>query len=256
MMWSGKTGTQFLTENMNQTINLTGDIKRRYSRNILLPEIGKSGQLALMQSSVLVIGAGALGSIVSMYLAGSGIGRIGLCDFDTVDISNLQRQLSFTMDDVGSLKLEATSRRLSAINPEVVIEPHDGLLRHDKAREIFKQYDVIVEGSDNPATKYMVTDVANKVGKSCVLGGVSGFEGQVMTFVPGGKSYRDIFPDAASERGYIPCSLGGVLGPLPGIVGSIQAAEVIKIITGAGSTLAGAILLVNAFDMTFTRINL
>lgn len=256
MMWYGKTGTQFLTEAMNQQINLTGDIKRRYSRNILLPEIGRAGQLELLQASVLVVGAGALGSIVSMYLAGSGIGRIGLCDFDTVDISNLQRQLSFTIDDVGCPKLEATVRRLSSINPDLIIEPHDGFLRHDKARELFKRYDVIVEGSDNPATKHMVTDIANEVGKPCVLGGVNGFDGQVMTFLPGGKRYRDIFPDAVAEGGYTPCSIGGVLGPLPGIIGSIQAAEVIKIITGAGTTLADTLLLVNALDMTFTRIKL
>lgn len=240
----------------SDSITFTGDIRRRYSRNLLLPEIGESGQRALLRSSVLVVGAGALGSIVSMYLACSGVGRLGICDFDTVDLSNLQRQLGFTVDDIGRSKVEATSRRLAAINPEITIESHEGLLRPDKARELFARYDVIVEGSDNPATKYMVTDIAAETAKPCVLGGVSGFSGQVMTFHPGGKTYRDIFPDAAPEGGYTPCSLGGVLGPLPGIVGSIQAAEVIKIITGAGQTLDRRMLLVDALNMTFTEIHL
>lgn len=234
----------------------TGDISRRYSRNLLLPEIGESGQRALMRASVLVVGAGALGSIVSMYLAGSGVGRLGICDFDTVDLSNLQRQLGFTIDDIGCSKTEATARRLASINPDVIVDLHEGLLRPDKARELFLSYDIIVEGSDNPATKYMVSDIAADKGKPCVLAGVSRFDGQVMTFMPGGKTYRDIFPEAAPEGGYTPCSLGGILGPLPGIVGSIQAAEVIKIITGAGKTLDGRILIVDALNMSFTEIKL
>ena len=255
MMLSGKTGTRYLIEYMtSNNISLTGDIRRRYSRNLLLPEIGKSGQLALMQSSVLVVGAGALGSIVAMYLAGSGVGRLGICDFDTIDISNLQRQLGFTVDDIGKSKVEVLYSRLSAINPEIIIESYEGLLRADKARELFKQFDVIVEGSDNPSTKYMVTDIANECEKPCVLGGVTGFEGQVMTLMPGQHRYRDIFPDAAPEGGYTPCSLGGVLGPLPGIIGSIQASEVIKIITNSGKTLDRRMLLVNALDMSFTEI--
>lgn len=257
MMSSGKTGTRFLIEDMaSDNITFTGDNRRRYSRNLLLPEIGESGQRALLNSSVLVVGTGALGSIVSMYLAGSGIGRIGICDFDTIDISNLQRQLGFSTDDIGQCKVDVTARRLASINPDIVVEKHEGLLRPDKARELFQHYDVIVEGSDNPTTKYMVTDIAAEKRKPCVLGGVSRFDGQVMTFLPNGKTYRDIFPDAIAEGGYTPCSLGGVLGPLPGIVSSIQAAEVIKIITGAGTTLDGRMLLVDSLNMSFTEIKL
>lgn len=240
----------------SDNISLNGDNRRRYSRNLLLTEIGQSGQIKLMQSSVLIVGAGALGSIVAMYLAGSGVGHIGICDFDTIDISNLQRQLGFTIDDIGKSKVDVLSRRLSSINSEIIVEPHEGLLRAEKAHEIFKNYDVIVEGSDNPSTKYMVTDIANECEKPCVLGGVSGFDGQIMTLLPGQNRYRDIFPDAAPDDGYTPCSLGGVLGPLPGIIGSIQAAEVIKIITGAGETLDRRMLLINALNMTFTEIKI
>ncbi|MDE5573720.1 MAG: HesA/MoeB/ThiF family protein [Muribaculaceae bacterium] len=240
----------------SDNISLSGDNRRRYSRNLLLPEIGQSGQIMLMQSSVLIVGAGALGSIVAMYLAGSGVGHIGICDFDTIDISNLQRQLGFTIDDIGKSKVNVLSRRLSSINSEIIVEPHEGLLRAEKAPEIFKNYDVIVEGSDNPSTKYMVTDIANECGKPCVLGGVSGFDGQVMTLLPGKSQYRDIFPDATPADGYTPCNLGGVLGPLPGIIGSIQATEVIKIITKAGETLDRRMLLVNALNMTFTEIKI
>ena len=238
------------------TENLTPDQHRRYSRNILLPEIGKKGQIKMLNSSVLIVGTGALGSVVSMYLAAAGVGHIGLCDFDTIDISNLQRQLSFTEADVSRKKVEVTAEKLRAINSEISIDVYDGMLRKEQAEIIFANYDIIVEGSDNPNTKYMVTDIAAELGKPCVLGGVAQFAGQVMTILPGGTTYRDIFPDAAGDGEFMPCSLGGVLGPVPGIVGSLQATEVIKLITSAGTPLASQILSFAALSMSFRKMEL
>lgn len=236
--------------------NLSKEQHRRYSRNIFLPEIGKEGQIKLLNASVLIVGTGALGSVVSMYLAAAGVGRIGLCDFDTIDISNLQRQLSFTEGDVGKKKVEVTADKLHAINSEIRLNVYDGMLRKERAKELFDEYDIIVEGSDNPNTKYMVTDIAQTLKKPCVLGGVAQFSGQVMTILPGGTTYRDLFPDAAGDGEFMPCSIGGVLGPVPGIVGSIQATEVIKLITAAGNPLASQILTIDALNMTFRKMNI
>ncbi len=235
---------------MNRTIS--PDDRRRYSRNILLSGFGKEGQIKLLNASVLIVGTGALGSIIAMYLAGSGIGRIGIADFDNIDISNLQRQLSFTEHDTGRSKVSVTAEKLHAINSSINVDIHDGLVTRQKAMEIFPSYDIIVEGSDNPATKYLVTDTALETGKPCVLGGVAQYKGQVMTIIPdSGLTYRTLFPKGADEGGYTPCSLGGVLGPLPGIIGSIQATEVIKLITGIGDTLSGKLLTVDALTMKF-----
>ena len=167
----------------------------RYSRSIMLPEIGTEGQLRLCGGKVLVVGCGALGSIVAMYLAGSGVGHISISDYDTVGLSNLQRQLSFTEHDVGALKTEATERRLRDINSGIEVLTLPEMITRSKARELFGEYDVIVECSDNPSTKYMVTDVAGEAGVPVVLGGVSGWTGQVVTLHCGGIRYRDIFPD-------------------------------------------------------------
>lgn len=254
MMSCGKTGTQYSID-MPDTISK--DNCRRYSRNILLEGFGKEKQIELLNSSVLIVGTGALGSIVAMYLAASGIGRIGIADFDTIDISNLQRQLSFTENDLGKPKVEVTAKKLKAINSGIDINVHSGMLTKQKAAELFPMYDVIVEGSDNPATKYMVTDIALQCNRPCVVGGVAQYKGQVMTIFPHKNfTYRDVFPDAADENGYTPCSIGGVFGPLPGIIGSIQAAETIKVITDIGSTLSGKILTVDSLTMEFTTFEL
>lgn len=230
---------------------MSSDELRRYSRTIMLPGMGQEAQNRLLSSSVLVLGTGALGSIVSMYLAGSGIGTIGIADFDTIDISNLQRQLSFTTADIGRPKVEATAAKLRAINPGITIRVHEGLVREPLAREIFPHYDLIVEGSDNPPTKYLVTDLCTELGIPYVLGGVSEFSGQVLSWAPGHPGYRDLFPEGAPVENATPCGLGGILGPVPGTVGSIQAAEVIKIITGTGQPLYGRMLTFNALHMTF-----
>lgn len=236
---------------------LTTDERRRYSRGMMLEGIGEDGQMALKRSSVLVVGAGALGSIVSMYMAGSGVGHIAVADFDTVDLSNLQRQLSFTEDDLGQRKAEATGRRLRSINSLVRVEVIDELITARRADELFGRFDVIVEGSDNPATKYLVSDAAVRAERPCVIGGVREFGGQVMTQLPGHACYRDLFPDAACDAaGLTPCAAGGVLGPLPGIVASVQAAEVIKLLTSTGTPLTDRLLLIDALDMHFTEIAL
>ena len=220
----------------------------------MLSGIGAEGQQKLLDSSVLIVGCGALGSVASLYLAGSGIGRIGLVDFDTVDVSNLQRQLSFTTADVSTKKSVTLGDKLRAINPDIHVEIYDEFLTPRRAKELIAQYDVIVEGSDNPDTKYMVSDACVALGKPYVMGGISGYGGQVTSYSPGHAAYRDIFPEAAAPDGFTPCALGGVLGPLPGIVGSIQASEVIKIVTGIGEPLFNRLLLVDAESMQFRRI--
>ena len=236
---------------------MNADQRRRYSRTILLDGIGEEGQSALDRASVLVVGSGALGSIVSMYLAGSGVGYIAVADFDNVDLSNLQRQLSFTEEDLGQRKAEATGRRLRSINSLIEVEVINELITSRRATELFSRFDVIVEGSDNPSTKYLVSDVASELQRPCVIGGVREFGGQVMTQLPGHACYRDLFPDAACDAaGLTPCAAGGVLGPLPGIVASIQASEVIKLLTGVGTLLVDRLLLIDALDMHFTEISL
>lgn len=235
-------------------MNLSDDDKRRYSRNVLLQEIGPCGQQKLLESSVLVVGCGALGSIAAMYLAASGVGRIGLVDFDTVDISNLQRQLSFATDDVGLSKAEVLAAKICSINPGVAVDVYNLFLTPQKLADILPLYSLTVEGSDNPDTKCMVTSACAAASKPCIVGGVSGLNGQVLTQLPGQALYTDFFPEAAAPDGYTPCSLGGIIGPLPGIVGSIQATEAIKIITGAGIPLSNRLLLVDALNMLFTEI--
>lgn len=232
-----------------------GDL-RRYSRAMMLPEIGEEGQRRLLSSSVMVVGAGALGSIVSMYLAGAGVGTIEIADFDRVDLSNLQRQLAFEEGDVGESKVKATARRLGAINSGIRIIAHEELIRRDRARELFSRQDVVVEGSDNPATKYMVSEICEELGKPCVIGGVAGWRGQVMTWQPGHLTYRDLYPEPAEGAGCTPCSQGGVMGPVPGIVGSVQATETIKLLTGAGAPLLDRLLTFDALTMDFQTFQL
>lgn len=228
----------------------------RYSRNLMLPEIGRPGQRKLLDAKVLIVGVGALGSITAMYLAASGVGHLTLADYDTIDISNLQRQLSFSTDDCGKFKVDAARDRLLSINPEISVTTINGMLTRQNAGEIIAQHDLVIEGSDNPATKYLISDECRAVGVPCVLGGVTQFSGQVMSWQEGYPTYRDIFPDQAAEGGYTPCSIGGVLGPLPGIVASWQAAEAVKILTGAGTPLYGRMLLIDALTANTTVITL
>jgi adenylyltransferase/sulfurtransferase len=230
--------------------------KRRYSRNIMLDGIGVEGQQKLLDARVLVVGAGALGSVASLYLAASGVGHIAVADFDTVDISNLQRQLTFTEADLGRPKAQVTAEKLRALNSEVEVEAVNELLRPEAMRRLAPRFDLVIEGSDNPETKYMVTDLCAEIGKPCVLGGVAQYAGQVVSCMPGAATYRDFFAEPAAAGGFTPCAMGGVLGPLPGIIGSVMAAEAVKIITGAGRPLASRLLLVDALTMQFTELRI
>ncbi|MFG6392142.1 MAG: HesA/MoeB/ThiF family protein [Candidatus Amulumruptor sp.] len=235
---------------------LTEEQKRRYSRNTMLDGIGMDGQQKLLASHVAVVGCGALGSIVSMYLAGAGVGSLTVIDFDTVDISNLQRQLSFATSQCGLKKSAATADRLREINPDITVRSVDRLLTPGNISEIIGTADLIVEGSDNPATKYMVTDYAVATGIPYVMGGVEQWRGQVMSWSQGHRSYRDFFPESAEEGGFTPCALGGVHGPLPGIIGSIMASEAIKIICGCGRPLYDRLFMIDTKEMTTMVINI
>ena len=226
----------------------------RYSRQIALPEIGREGQQRLLGASVLIVGAGALGCISAMYLAAAGVGRIGVADFDKVGLSNLQRQLSYSEFDIDRPKAAMLASKLRAINSSVDVEVINKMLTKGNITEYVGRYDIVVEGSDNPSTKYLVSDTARAQGKPCVIGGVRGSIGQVTTQLPEGICYRDIFPDIPEQCGLTPCASFGVLGPVPGVIASLQATEVIKLITGAGRLLSGRLLQIDTLTMSITEL--
>ena len=224
----------------------------RYSRQLSLPSFGMDGQRKLKRARVLGVGAGGLGSPSLLYLASAGVGTIGLVDFDPVDVTNLHRQILYTDEDVGGSKTRAATNRLKAANPHVHVEAHDTRLTSANALEIAADYDIILDGTDNFATRYLVNDTAVLLGKTNVYASVLRFEGQASVFAaPGGPCYRCLFRDPPPP-GLIPnCAEAGVLGVLPGIMGSIQAAETMKLITGAGEPLIGRLLLFDALSMRF-----
>ncbi len=225
---------------------------QRYSRQLSLPSIGIEGQQKLKRARVLVVGAGGLGSPALLYLASAGVGTIGLVDFDPVDVTNLHRQILYTEADVGGSKTRAAAARVTAANPHVHVETYDTRLTSANALEIARDYDIIVDGTDNFATRYLVNDTAVLLGKTNVYASVLRFEGQASVFAtPDGPCYRCLFRDPPPP-GLIPnCAEAGVLGVLPGIMGSIQASETIKLITGAGTPLVGRLLLFDALAMKF-----
>ncbi|MEP7274194.1 MAG: molybdopterin-synthase adenylyltransferase MoeB, partial [Acidobacteriota bacterium] len=230
----------------------------RYSRHLIMPEVGMEGQLKLKASSVLLIGAGGLGSPLGLYLAAAGVGRIGLVDFDVVDFSNLQRQILHGTKDVGRPKLDSARDRLSDINPHIQIDTYETALRSDNALEIFAPYDVIIDGTDNFQTRYLANDASVLLGKPNVYGSIFRFDGQASVFYPkaGGPCYRCLYPEPPPP-GLVPsCAEGGVLGILPGIIGVIQATEAIKLIIGQGTTLVGRLLLFDALKMSFRELKL
>lgn len=229
----------------------------RYSRTEALPEIGPDGQRRISAGSVLVIGCGALGSAAASYLAGAGVGRLGLVDFDTVDISNLQRQVAYTEEDAGKPKCIRLADRLRRLNAEILIQPVEALATRDNISSLTDGYDFVVEGSDNPSTKMLVAAACDEAGISYCIGGVAGFSGQVMTHTPGTTRYSDIFPEAPGQRGaFTPCSAGGVLGPAAAVVASVQAAEALKYLSGAGSLLTDRLLTIDTLTMTFNTFSL
>ena len=227
----------------------------RYSRHLILPEVGMEGQLKLKAASVLCIGAGGLGSPVTMYLAAAGVGRIGIVDFDVVDYSNLQRQIIHGTTDVGRPKLESARDSLSEINPEVRVELHDAALSSQNALDLLGGYDIIVDGTDNFPTRYLVNDACVILGKPNAYGSIFRFEGQVSVFATSdGPCYRCMFPEPPPP-GLVPsCAEGGVLGILPGVVGTLQATEAIKLILGAGEPLIGRFVIYDALKARFREL--
>jgi sulfur-carrier protein adenylyltransferase/sulfurtransferase len=240
-----------------EELTLSPDEIARYSRHLIMPEVTMEGQKKLKAAKVLLIGAGGLGAPLGLYLAAAGVGRLGIVDSDVVDDSNLQRQVTYTTDDIGTPKLVATQRRLAGLNPHIEIVTHETRLTSENALDIFKDYDIIVDGTDNFPTRYLVNDACVLLGKPNVYASIFRFEGQVSIFyAQEGPCYRCLYPEPPPP-GLVPsCAEGGVLGVLPGIVGALQAAEVIKLILGIGDPLIGRLLRFDALKMAFREYKL
>jgi sulfur-carrier protein adenylyltransferase/sulfurtransferase len=245
-----------LNPNLDE-IQLTKDDYERYSRHLILPEVGLEGQKRLKAANVLCIGTGGLGSPLLLYLAAAGIGRIGIVDFDVVDTSNLQRQVIHGTSWVGKPKIESAKNRIHEINPYCQVDLYETRVTSENALEILQPYDIVVDGTDNFPTRYLVNDACVLLNKPNVYGSILRFEGQATVFnYEGGPNYRDLFPEPPPP-GMVPsCAEGGVLGILPGIIGLIQATETVKIILGQGNTLSGRLLLYNALEMKFRELKL
>jgi sulfur-carrier protein adenylyltransferase/sulfurtransferase len=230
---------------------------KRYSRHLIMPEVGMDGQRRIKAGSVLCIGAGGLGSPAAMYLAAAGVGRIGIVDFDVVDYSNLQRQLLHTTHDVGRTKLESAKNKINALNPHVQVDTYEEALSSDNAMRLFKGYDVILDGTDNFPTRYLVNDACVLMGIPNAYGSIFRFEGQASVFATkDGPCYRCLYPEPPPP-GLVPsCAEGGVLGVLPGVIGVIQATESIKLLTGIGQPLIGRFLIYDALNMKFRELKL
>jgi molybdopterin/thiamine biosynthesis adenylyltransferase/rhodanese-related sulfurtransferase len=229
----------------------------RYSRHLIIPEVGLEGQRRLKDARVLMVGAGGLGSPIGLYLAAAGVGRIGIVEFDVVDETNLQRQILHGTKDVGRKKVESARDRIRDVNPHVEVVPHETRLTSENALEIVKQYDLVVDGTDNFATRYLVNDACVLTGKPNVYGSIFRFEGQSTVFcTKDGPCYRCLYPEPPPP-GLVPsCAEGGVLGILPGLVGVIQATETVKLLAGIGEPLVGRLLLVDALSMQFRTVKL
>lgn len=245
-----------LNPNLDE-IQLTKDDYERYSRHLILPEVGLEGQKRLKAASVLCIGTGGLGSPLLLYLAAAGIGRIGIVDFDVVDHSNLQRQIIHGTSWVGKPKIESAKNRILEINPACQVDLYNTRISSENALDLLRPYDVVVDGTDNFPTRYLVNDACVLLNKPNVYGSIFRFEGQATVFnYEGGPNYRDLYPEPPPP-GMVPsCAEGGVLGILPGMIGVIQATETVKIILGKGRTLSGRLLLYNSLDMTFRELKL
>ncbi len=236
---------------------LTQDDLSRYSRHLLLPEVGVEGQRKLKAARVLCVGTGGLGSPLALYLAAAGVGTLGLVDFDVVDASNLQRQIIHSTADIGRKKLDSAGEKLKALNPELNVQKHDTLLSSANALDILKDYDVVADGTDNFPTRYLVNDACVLLGKPNAYGSIFRFEGQASVFATkDGPCYRCLYPEPPPP-GLVPsCAEGGVLGILPGLIGVIQATETIKLILGIGEPLIGRLLLVDALKLRFRELKL
>jgi molybdopterin/thiamine biosynthesis adenylyltransferase/rhodanese-related sulfurtransferase len=231
---------------------------RRYSRHLILPEVGLEGQKKICSASVLCIGAGGLGSPIAMYLAAAGIGQLGIVDFDSVDLSNLQRQVIHGTPDVGRAKTQSAAETIHRINPDVQVVRHDTRLTSENALEILRHYDIVVDGTDNFPTRYLTNDACVLLRKPNVYGSVFRFEGQASVFAPhlGGPCYRCLYPEPPPPGAVPSCAEGGVLGVLPGVIGLIQATEILKLVLGKGTSLLNRLLLFNALEMQFRELKL
>ena len=229
---------------------------QRYSRHIIMPQVGSEGQRKLLSSKVLIIGAGGLGSPVAIYLALAGVGTIGIVDFDTVDVTNLQRQILHQNADVGRSKVESARETLLAYNPDVNVITYDEPVTSENAMELMSGYDVIVSGADNFPARYLINDAAYLSDKPLVDGSILVFDGRASVYLPGRGCYRCVFPEPPPPGEVPSCAEAGVLGMLPGLVGSIQAIETVKLIMGIGDPLAGRLLLIDALDMDFREVKI
>jgi len=236
---------------------LSPEQKQRYSRHLLIPEVGAAGQTRLLESKALLIGAGGLGSPAAFYLAAAGVGTIGIVDFDVVDLSNLQRQILHTNDRIGERKVESARKTIEALNPDVKVVAHEEMLVADNVDRIITGYDVIIDGTDTFETRYLLNDAAVAKGVTVIHASVFRFEGQLTTFIPyEGPCYRCLYPTPPPPELAPGCSVAGVLGVVPGIMGMLQANEALKVLLGIGDTLAGRLLLFDALDSTFTELKL
>jgi adenylyltransferase/sulfurtransferase len=239
-------------------MELSAEQLRRYARHVILPEVGMAGQKKICAASVLCVGAGGLGSPLASYLAAAGVGRIGIVDFDVVDESNLQRQILHGTENVGRLKTESARERLLDLNPGISVELHPYKLTSENALDVVARYDIVVDGTDNFPTRYLVNDACVLSGKPNVYGSIFRFEGQASVFAPrlGGPCYRCLFPEPPPPGSVPSCAEGGVLGVLPGVIGTIQATEILKLILGIGTTLVNRLLLFDALEMRFRELKL
>ena len=241
---------------MTQARALTPEQVKRYSRHIIMPQVGSNGQRKLLDSKVLIIGAGGLGGPGALYLALAGVGTIGIADFDVVDMSNLQRQILHQYNDVGQRKVISAQETINSYNPDVNVIPHEVWLTSDNAKEIINGYDMVINGADNFPSRYLVNDACYLLGKPLIDGSILIFDGQSTVFIPGQGCYRCLFP-SPPPPGMVPnCAEAGVLGSLTGLVGSIQATETIKLILGIGDSLSSRLLLIDALSMDFREVKI
>ncbi len=252
----GRTLLATQTEAQKKTTALTPYQVSRYSRHIIMPQVGSVGQRKLLDAKVLMVGAGGLGSPITIYLTLAGVGTVGLVDFDDVDVTNLQRQILHFNDDIGRPKVESAVETLKAYNPDTTVNIHEEPISSVNAMEIMKDYDVIVNGADNFPTRYLVNDAAYLSGKTLVDGSILLFDGQATTYIPGQGCYRCLFPTPPPPGEVPSCAEAGVLGMLPGMVGTIQATEVVKQILGVGDSLSGRLLLIDALSMEFRTVKI
>ncbi len=238
-------------------MTFTDEQRERYSRNILLKEVGEEGQKKLLNAKVLIIGAGGLGSPSALYLAAAGVGTIGIADADEADLSNLQRQILHSTADLGRAKVISAKETMEALNPDIKVVPYRTFVNSENIKDLIKDYDFIIDGTDNFSSKFLINDGCVEEGKSFCHGGILGFQGQLMTYVPGkGPCYRCIFKNPPPEEDAVTCKQAGVMGAVAGVIGCLQALEAVKYIIGAGELLTGYLLSYNALTMEFRKIKL